>query len=226
MSTAAVEVPVARSYTRARRHPWVLGKLGEIRLWLGPYSRPQLVVAGVGLLVLGKTIPLWWPVFGPLPIVGLGFAVWAARCARIGGRVPEAAVWGWILLAAQPRSGRIAGRPAKDRASTALHGGFFLTETVTGHSDAVPAGPVAERRSAAAPGPRAVRRPSFRRAAPARPAQRRPQALRPDRTTGPTAAPVTGGRTAPADAAPESRPRSALDLLLEQSGARTLSKKA
>ena len=100
MTSAAVETQIARSYTRARRHPWVLGKLGEIRLWLGPYSRPQLVVGGVGLLVLGKTISWWWPIFGPLPIAALGVAVWGARCARIGGRVPEAAVWGWILLAA------------------------------------------------------------------------------------------------------------------------------
>ncbi|RAG81242.1 hypothetical protein DN069_33855 [Streptacidiphilus pinicola] len=219
-----MEAPVARSYTRARRHPWVLGKLGEIRLWLGPYSRPQLVVAGVGLLVLGKTISWWWPVFGPLPIVGLGVAVWAARCARIGGRVPEAAVWGWLLLAAQPRGGRIGGRPAKDRASTTLHGGFFLTETALANGPAADTAPVA--------GGSATRRaaPARRGSAPsARPARRRPQSSRPGPTTRPPSGapsgPTVATRPSAAEAVP-SRPRSSLDLLMEQSGARTTTTKA
>jgi hypothetical protein len=204
VSTASVDAPVARSYTRARRHPWVLGKLGEIRLWLGPYTRAQLVVAGVGLLVLGKTIPLWWPVFGPLPLVGLGFAVWAARCARIGGRVPEAALWGWVLLAAQPHGGRIGGRPARDASSGSLDGGFFVTEIAppadTGTAPVLPPDD--------APSPQR---------APTRPTRTRPRSstqlvgarIRPERRSDPTvpkAAPV---------------PRSPLDLLLEQAGARS-----
>ncbi|WP_052441083.1 hypothetical protein [Streptacidiphilus anmyonensis] len=207
MSTASVEVPVARSYTRARRHPWVLGKLGEIRLWLGPYTRAQLVVAGVGLLVLGKTIPLWWPVFGPLPVFGLGVAVWAARCARIGGRVPEAAVWGWVLLLVQPRGGRIGGRPARDRATSRLDGGFFLTETGTAPpTDLAPArqplrAPSALRRRGRPPAGRPL--PSTR-----------PEGGRPPGLSRPNTAPAA---TAKAPAVP----RSPLDLLLEQAGART-----
>ncbi|WP_052441219.1 hypothetical protein [Streptacidiphilus anmyonensis] len=222
MSTGWVEVPVARSYTRARRHPWVLGKLGEIRLWLGPYSRPQLVVAGVGLLVLGKTIPLWWPLFGPLPLVGLGFAVWAARCARIGGRVPEAAVWGWILLLVQPRCGRIAGRPARDLAPTRLHGGFFITDTdPVARPDTSPAVPAAPGRVAATPGGRPVPRTS---AGSIRSARRRPQPPHHDRAAEPEPASRTGRAAAPASVT--AAPRSSLDLLLEQSGARTPVKKA
>jgi hypothetical protein len=202
----------------------VLGKLGEIRLWLGPYSRPQLVVAGIGLLVLGKTISWWWPVFGPLPMVGLGFAVWAVRCARIGGRVPEAAVWGWIQLAAQPGHGRIAGRPAKDRAACALQGGFLLAETdPNSDTDASPVRPSGSRPAAGVADtwrPRQAPLPSVR------PARRRPQPPRRDRTSRPKAVPPDGGRAGASEAARSCRPRSSLDLLLEQAGARTPSRKA
>ncbi|WP_052442930.1 hypothetical protein [Streptacidiphilus neutrinimicus] len=209
MSTASVGVPVARSYTRARRHPWVLGKLGEIRLWLGPYTRAQLVVAGVGLLVLGKTIPLWWPLFGPLPLVGLGFAVWAARCARIGGRVPEAAVWGWVLLLVQPRGGRIGGRPARVPAPRRLDGGFFLTETA---APPAPSDAPLVRQTDRDPSDHRlrVRTPSTGPLPSARPKVRRPRPSGRPRLT-------SAATTTEAVAVP----RSPLDLLLEQAGART-----
>jgi hypothetical protein len=195
----------------------VLGKLGEIRLWLGPYSRPQLVVAGAGLLVLGKTIPLWWPVFGPLPLVGLGFAVWGARCARIGGRVPEAAVWGWILLLVQPRHGRIAGRPARDRVSSVLHGGFFFTEAgQVCAGDAVSARPF----GSAVPGVRPARRSPalFVRSSQGRPALPRSGRSAGSRPSAPASGPA-------ARSAAGAGPRSSLDLLLEQAGARSTTSK-
>lgn len=125
----AQESAVARSYTRARRHPWVQGKLGEWTLPLGPYTPAQLVVAGVGTVMLVETYGLWEPVLGPLPVVVLGVAVWAVRTARIGGRTPAAAMWGLATALAQPRAGRIGGRTARDRPAVAVLGGWYLTDT-------------------------------------------------------------------------------------------------
>jgi hypothetical protein len=174
--------------------------------------------------VLGKTIPWWWPVFGPLPMVGLGFAVWAVRCARIGGRVPEAAVWGWIQLAAQPRGGRIAGRPVKDRAPGTLQGGFFLAETDP-NPDAG-ASPAKRSGTTSAAGVPDLWRLLQAPLPSVRPARRRPQPPRRDRTSRPKAVPPDGGRAGACAAARSCRPRSSLDLLLEQTGARTPSRKA
>jgi hypothetical protein len=130
--SAGEHLVIARSYTRARRWPWVLGKLGELRLPLGPYTPAQLAVAGVGTIALIRTYGWWAPVLGPIPVVVLGLAVWAARSARIGGRVPAAALWGVALALAQPRAGRIAGRTARDRPRADLLGGFHVTDTTTG----------------------------------------------------------------------------------------------
>ncbi|MFC1405699.1 MULTISPECIES: hypothetical protein [Streptacidiphilus] len=146
--SAGEQLVVARSYTRARRWPWVLGKLGELRLPLGPYTPAQLAVAGVGTIVLIRSYAWWAPVLGPLPVALLGLAVWAARSARIGGRVPAAALWGIALALAQPRAGRIAGRTARDRPRADLLGGFHITDTVTGAvlpRRAVTAAPHAQR---------------------------------------------------------------------------------
>lgn len=126
------QLVIARSYTRARRHPWVLGKIGEWVLPLGPYTPAQLVVAGVGVWALITTYGLWWPVLGPVPFLGLGLAVWAVRAARIGGRAPAAALWGVTAALAQPRAGRIGGRTARDRPPVPLLGGFYVTDTAGG----------------------------------------------------------------------------------------------
>jgi len=141
------QLVIARSYTQARRHPWVLGKLGEWVLPLGPYTPAQLVVAGVGVWALITTYGLWWPVLGPVPLVGLGVAVWAVRAARIGGRVPTAALWGVTAALAQPRAGRIGGRTARDRPPAQLLSGFYVTDTASGASVPVRvvAGPGAQR---------------------------------------------------------------------------------
>ena len=127
---------VARSYTRARRHPWVLGKVGDWTLPLGPYTPAQLIVAGSGVMVLIRTYGLWAPYLGPLPLIALGAMVWAVRSARIGGRVPAAALLGLLTVALEPRAGRIGARPARDRRPAAMRGGFLITDT----TDAVPFG--------------------------------------------------------------------------------------
>ncbi|MFC0843459.1 hypothetical protein ACFH04_06885 [Streptomyces noboritoensis] len=148
MSAAAGRV--GRFYTTARRHPWVLGKVADWRIPLGPYTPAQIAVAVGGGLLLVKTIS-WWSWMGPVPIAGWILAVWTVRRPKMRGRAPIPAAVGWVLLGWQPRGGRIGGRAARDRAPRALFGGFTI--------ESVPA-PVVSAASlgAAPPSARAPRR--------------------------------------------------------------------
>ncbi|MDN3271538.1 hypothetical protein [Streptomyces sp. MA15] len=135
MSAAAGRV--GRFYTAARRHPWVLGKVADWKIPLGPYTPAQIAVAVGGGFLLVKTIPLWsW--MGPVPIVAWVLAVWATRRPKIGGRAPLQAALGWVLLAWQPHGGRIGGRAARDRAARALLGGFTVEGAPSIEHGAVP----------------------------------------------------------------------------------------
>ncbi|MGI5508101.1 hypothetical protein [Streptomyces sp. CA-106131] len=125
--SAAATVRVGRFYTAARRHPWVLGKVADWKIPLGPYTPVQIAVAVGGGFVLVKTIPLWmW--MGPVPIVAWVLAIWAVRRPKIKGRAPMQAALGWVLLAWQPPGGRIGGRAARDRTARPLLGGFTIEE--------------------------------------------------------------------------------------------------
>ncbi|MGW1291052.1 hypothetical protein ACWD4N_47845, partial [Streptomyces sp. NPDC002586] len=62
MSAAAARV--GRFYTAARRHPWVLGKVADWKIPLGPYTPAQIAVAVGGGFLLVKTIG-WWSWMGP-----------------------------------------------------------------------------------------------------------------------------------------------------------------
>ncbi|MFD8508045.1 hypothetical protein ACFV2L_35770 [Streptomyces sp. NPDC059687] len=125
--SAATAGRVGRFYTAARRHPWVLGKVADWRIPLGPYTPAQLTVAVGGGFVLVKTIP-WWSWMGPVPIAGWLLAIWMVRRPKVKGRAPLQAAWGWVLLVWQPAGGRIGGRAARDRACRALLGGFTLED--------------------------------------------------------------------------------------------------
>ncbi|MEU9056250.1 hypothetical protein AB0D37_38670 [Streptomyces sp. NPDC048384] len=140
MSTSAATVRVGRSYTRARRHPWVLGKVGDWTLPLGPYTPAQLAIAAAGIFVLIKTFA-WWSFLGPAPVIALGVAVWAARATRVGGRSPLWIAYGWVQYALQPKSGRVGGRPARERRPHVLHGTLLIEDTTLGTDDK----PTAER---------------------------------------------------------------------------------
>ncbi|MFD4130437.1 hypothetical protein ACFXKK_26645 [Streptomyces globisporus] len=115
----------ARSYTAARRHPWVLGKLGDWVIWFGPYSPAQLVVIGGGAVLLINTFA-WWSWLGPVPVVLWLVAAWAVRGAKIGGVSPSTAVLGLVRLLSQPPAGRIAGRAARDVRPRLLSGSFVI----------------------------------------------------------------------------------------------------
>ncbi|MBP2056392.1 hypothetical protein J2Z21_009410 [Streptomyces griseochromogenes] len=121
----AAESRVSCFYTAARRHPWVLGKVADWKIPLGPYTPAQIALAVGGSLLLVKTIS-WWAWMGPVPIVAWVLAIWTVRRPKIRGRAPMQAVWGWALVGWQPRGGRICGRAARDRTARPLFGGFTI----------------------------------------------------------------------------------------------------
>ncbi|MCI3273351.1 hypothetical protein [Streptomyces cylindrosporus] len=150
---SAADGRVGRFYTAARRHPWVLGKVADWKIPLGPYTPAQIAVAVGGGYLLIKTIG-WWSWMGPVPIVAWGLAIWMVRRPKVRGRAPIQAALGWVLLGWQPRGGRIGGRAARDRAPHPLLGGFTIEATPA----PVPAAQAApfravQRRPARAPRP-------------------------------------------------------------------------
>ncbi|GAX57785.1 hypothetical protein SO3561_09355 [Streptomyces olivochromogenes] len=174
--SAAAQVRMGRFYTSARRHPWVLGKVADWRIPLGPYTPAQIAVAVGGGFLLVKTIS-WWSWMGPVPIAAWLLAIWAVRRAKINGRTPMQAALGWVLLGWQPRGGRIGGRAARDRAPRALLGGFTLEDAFAPTAVLAPAVAAAPARAPGWPDRRtprrstAAQRPSARRRpAPAAPA--------------------------------------------------------
>ncbi|MDQ1033506.1 hypothetical protein QF035_011175, partial [Streptomyces umbrinus] len=126
--SAAAPVRTGRFYTAARRHPWVLGKVADWRIPLGPYTPAQILLAITGGFLLVKTIS-WWSWTGPVPITAWLLAIWAVRRPKIRGRSPMQAALGWILLCRQPRGGRIGHRAARDRAPHPLTGSFTIEDT-------------------------------------------------------------------------------------------------
>jgi hypothetical protein len=112
------------TYTHARRHPMVLGKIGD---WTPPF---QLTMAQVGVL-LGilfievRTWQYWGPRLHPLLAVSIfigvpGAITWAVRRARIEGRSLPRAVAGWLVFLARPRVGRVSGRVYRSARPAAL----------------------------------------------------------------------------------------------------------
>ncbi|MFF3489499.1 hypothetical protein ACFYXC_40670 [Streptomyces sp. NPDC002701] len=126
--SAAASVRMGRFYTAARRHPWVLGKVADWRIPLGPFTPAQILLAVAGGFLLVKTIP-WWSWMGPVPIAAWLLTIWAVRRQKIGGRAPLPAALGWLQLCWQPRGGRIGGRAARDHAARPLTGGFVIEHT-------------------------------------------------------------------------------------------------
>ncbi|MFI5831973.1 hypothetical protein ACIA6C_32760 [Streptomyces sp. NPDC051578] len=123
--SASARPRIARVYTGARRHPWVLGKLGDWVIWFGPYTPAQLVILGGGAFALVKGYD-WWSWAGPVPVVVWLVAVWAARGAQIAGQNPFTAAAGVLVLLLRHPAGRIGGRIARDRRPSYLSGRFVI----------------------------------------------------------------------------------------------------
>ncbi len=108
------EAVACRSYTRARRHPKVVGMIGGWQSpWpLTPTQIAALVVTGIVLL---KTKPLWGLVlpFGVLQLAVIAggpiAAAWAVRHLRVDGRTPLQALQGAVNYLGRPRGGRVRG---------------------------------------------------------------------------------------------------------------------
>jgi hypothetical protein len=172
--SATAAARVSRFYTAARRHPWVLGKVADWKIPLGPYTPAQIAVAVGGGFLLVKTIS-WWSWMGPVPIVGWGLVIWMVRRPKVQGRAPMQAALGWVLLGWQPRGGRIGGRAARDRAPRPLLGGFTIEGAPAPASlpaaQAAPS-PAVQRRAVRArrPSPAAARSSAPRRTEPVVPA--------------------------------------------------------
>ncbi|MFB8087924.1 TcpE family conjugal transfer membrane protein [Streptomyces sp. NPDC055992] len=120
------KVLVGHSYTRARKHPLVIGKLpGGGRIPGGPYTITQIItMAGVFVLLL--LVRDLWAFFGignafVMIIVPWGLA-WLMRYARMDGRDPARALLGLLTYGTSPPGGRLAGRPQR----------AFKTKLVTG----------------------------------------------------------------------------------------------
>lgn len=130
---------VGRSYTRARRFPWVVGKIQGWQIPFGPYTATQLGVLIAGIWLLVQTFSLW----SRLGALGLVFvaappaATWAVRHAKIDGRTPIRALGGYVALLLEPAGGRIGGRQASSPRPTLMTGKVRLdapprTQAATG----------------------------------------------------------------------------------------------
>lgn len=115
--TESDDVVVCASYTHARRHPMVLGRIAG---WTPPF---QLTVTQIGVLLAAFALVTWtWRWWGPaLPdtlalAVAVGVpagAAWAVRRVRVEGRSLPRAGLGWLLLWSVPATGTTGGRPVR-----------------------------------------------------------------------------------------------------------------
>lgn len=74
MSTADEEDLVGRCYTKARRHPSMIGQWEGRRLWGGPYSVPQFITMGAvfaAMILVLVAVPGLWTRFGVFNLVAL-----------------------------------------------------------------------------------------------------------------------------------------------------------
>ncbi|WP_331759796.1 hypothetical protein OG422_30850 (plasmid) [Streptomyces sp. NBC_01525] len=157
MSTTAAspEPLIGRCFTKARKHTLVVGHWpGGGRIWGGPYTVPQIIVAAAMFALLFLTRGLWahHGLVDVLPLVGVPYAL-ALVVGRIhvDGRNPLSVATSVLGLAASGSAGRMDGRPVRQRRSGALVGVCTLTwqpPNEPGRS----AEPLAEALSRAKPG--------------------------------------------------------------------------
>ena len=105
------------SYTHARRHPMVLGRIAG---WAPPF---QLTITQVLVVLATFMLVTWsWSLWAPhLPatISYLGAAgapvaaAWVVRHVRLEGRSLARTALGYLTLLTMPRAGRVAGRPLR-----------------------------------------------------------------------------------------------------------------
>lgn len=114
------------TYTHARRHPIVLGKIAG---WTPPFqiSIPQLgVIVGVFVVEMA-TWRFWGALLPQTPAVVVAIVLpwalaWAVRRARIEGRSLVRTAAGYLTLLATPPNGTVGGKPYAQRRRADLRG--------------------------------------------------------------------------------------------------------
>ncbi|MFI7095473.1 hypothetical protein [Streptomyces lydicus] len=153
-ATASPEPLIGRCFTKARKHTLVVGHWpGGGRIWGGPYTVPQIIVAAAMFALLFLTRGLWahHGLVDVLPLIGVPYAL-ALVVGRIhvDGRNPLSVAASALGLAASG-SGRMDGRPVRQRRSGALVGVCTLTWQPPNDPGRA-AAPLAEGLSLAEPG--------------------------------------------------------------------------
>jgi len=121
---------VCRVYTRARRHPNVIGVIGGWTLpW--PLTPTQLGVLLGSFFALMMTRGLWSIVLpGSLTTMVLGgvpiFSCWAVRHLRMEGRSPVRMAAGVASYLVKPRQGTLQGRPLRLGRTSSFGGRVFV----------------------------------------------------------------------------------------------------
>ncbi|RAJ48609.1 hypothetical protein K388_06957 [Streptomyces sp. KhCrAH-43] len=160
MSTADdEEVLVGRCYTKARRHPSMIGQWEGHRLWGGPYTVPQFATMAVvfgALILLLITVPALWAAFGLFNLGALVVLPYLAsllvrRLHVSGGRNPFVALASMVGLLAGGQRRRLGGRPLTRITTQPLLGTATLTERPARQRPAPPG----HRAVSASAGPRA-----------------------------------------------------------------------
>ncbi|WP_411146435.1 hypothetical protein [Streptomyces sp. x-80] len=156
MSTTAQPEPlIGRCFTKARRHTLVVGRWpGGGRIWGGPYTVPQIIVAAATFAAAFLTRGLWahHGLVDVLPLIGVPYALaLIVGRIRVDGRNPLSVAASVLGLAASGGSGRMDGRPVRQRRSGALVGVCTLTWQPPNEFGRA-AAPLAEALSLAKPG--------------------------------------------------------------------------
>ncbi|MGW4894573.1 hypothetical protein ACWEQL_20205 [Kitasatospora sp. NPDC004240] len=152
---------IGHSYTRARKHPLVVGKLpGAGRIPGGPYTVTQIVTMVVAFGFLAATRAIWAH-FGLMDIVIMvtvpwGLA-WVLRYARLDGRDPARAIRSLLVYVSTPAAGRLAGRPQHVPRRGIAIGQCTVRERPAGDSP-----PVRQPQLTTAPPPKTVPAPAKR----------------------------------------------------------------
>lgn len=133
MEEEPLEAVHCRSYTRARRHPYVIGVIGG---WVSPWpsTAAQLTAALGSAILLLRMHRFWGPIVPGFldAVVLLGVPIylwWAARYLTIEGRSPARALVGAANYLIRPQQGSVDGRPYRTRSVVVDGGCFFTRET-------------------------------------------------------------------------------------------------
>ncbi|MFB8031740.1 hypothetical protein ACFC5Z_02035 [Streptomyces sp. NPDC056004] len=134
MSTADEEDLVGRCYTKARRHPSMIGQWEGRRLWGGPYSVPQFITMGVvfaAMILVLVAVPGLWTRFGVFNLVALVLLPYLSsllvRRLQVDGRHPFAALASTAGLVAGGQRPRLGGRRLRRITTLPLQGTVTLT---------------------------------------------------------------------------------------------------